>query len=72
MIFRLYTVYSKNEMIKLAKPEKNIHYRRKCSNNFTADCRHNLVDINRVAVGSKIIREREIISSKKHLLITIL
>ena len=40
MIFRLYTVYNKHEIIKLTiKTEKNRKYYRKCSNNFAVDCR---------------------------------
>ena len=43
MIFKLYTVYDKHEMIKLAiKPEKNYKYYRKCSNNFIVDCNQEL------------------------------
>ena len=35
MIFRLYNVYNKHEMMKMAiKPEKNY----KCSDNFAIDC----------------------------------
>ena len=38
MIFRLYTVYSKYEMIKIgSKTEKYRKYYRKCSNNFAVD-----------------------------------
>ena len=39
MISRLYSVYNKHGIIKLAiKPEINLKYYRKCSNNFAADC----------------------------------
>ena len=38
IIFRLYTVYNKHEMMKIDnKPEKNCKYYRKCSNKFAAD-----------------------------------
>ena len=40
MIFRLYTVYNKYEMLKMAmKPEENRKYYRKCWKNFAADCK---------------------------------
>ena len=39
MIFKIYIVYNKHEMIKISKqPEKNRKYYRKCSNKFEADC----------------------------------
>ena len=39
MIFRLYTVYNKHEMIKISnKPEKNRKCYRECPNNFAVDC----------------------------------
>ena len=39
MIFRLYTAYNKHDNIKNSrlKPQKNLKYYRKCSNNFAAN-----------------------------------
>ena len=38
MIFRLYAVYKKHEMIKISiKTEKKCKYYRKCANSFAAD-----------------------------------
>ena len=39
MIFKIDTVYNKNEMIKIGKSEKKQKYYRKCSNNLAADCK---------------------------------
>ena len=39
MIFRLYAVYNKHEMIKIdSQTRENRKGYRKCSNNFDADC----------------------------------
>ena len=39
MIFRLYNVYDKHKVHKLAiKQKKNRKYYNKCTNNFDADC----------------------------------
>ena len=44
MIFKIYTVYKKHEMIRINNQtrEKNHKHHRKCSNNFAANCRVNM------------------------------
>ena len=42
IIFRLYAVYNKHEIVKIInEPERNAKHYQTCSNNFTIACFHN-------------------------------
>ena len=61
MIFRLYIVYNKHEIVKKAmKLGKNSKSYRKCSNNFAADCSFEL-EIGRISIrGSSLNKNHHV------------